>query len=44
MSETPEARRHLFNLAWALKRIYDLLLEQGTQNVKREWRAVRYWP
>jgi hypothetical protein len=39
----PEARRHLFNLGWALKRIYDLLLEDGVQNVNGEWRVVTYW-
>lgn len=41
-TETPETRRQLFNLAWALKRIYDLLLVDGTQNDKGEWRVVHF--
>jgi hypothetical protein len=42
VTETPEARRHLFNLAWTLKRIVDILTESGTQNANGEWRVVHF--
>ena len=39
---SPMTRRHTFNLGWELGRIFQRILEAGTQNAKGEWRVVEF--
>ena len=40
MSVSPAARRLSFNLGWALGRIFQAILDCGTQNANGEWRIL----
>lgn len=41
-SFTSTARRHSFNLGWALGRVFQIIDEYGTQNAKGEWKVVYF--
>ena len=38
----PMTRRHTFTLGWELGRIFQRILEAGTQNAKGEWRVIEF--